>query len=210
MIPRQLLTVDYKTMDLTFMESVWNVMKQLDDKELVYRGFKVSQSLCSRHLQVMPYSTRCATPLSNFEANMPGCYKQVADPSGPARSSMRFVFSFSSSSRFSFSFYADSLPVIVSFPLVSDANVSFVAWTTTPWTLPSNLALCVHPDLTYVTVLHKAKAQTYAMLDYFLLAPLSALFLLLVLSTLHFLFFLSSFPLLFPLEFSYIHVLGLS
>jgi isoleucyl-tRNA synthetase len=58
-------------MDLSYMESVWNVMQQLDAKDLVYRGFKV-----------MPYSTRCATPLSNFEANMPGCYKTVADPSG--------------------------------------------------------------------------------------------------------------------------------
>lgn len=63
--------LDYKTMDLSFMESVWNVLKQLYEKDLVYRGFKV-----------MPYSTRCATPISNFEANMPGCYKNVADPSG--------------------------------------------------------------------------------------------------------------------------------
>jgi hypothetical protein len=63
--------LDYKTMDLPFMESVWNVAKQLHEKNLIYRGFKV-----------MPYSTRCATPISNFEANMPGCYKNVSDPSG--------------------------------------------------------------------------------------------------------------------------------
>jgi isoleucyl-tRNA synthetase len=51
--------------------------------------------------------------------------------------------------------------VTVSFPLVSDAGTSFVAWTTTPWTLPSNLALCVNPDLTYLTVRHKAKEHKY-------------------------------------------------
>lgn len=54
--------------------------------------------------------------------------------------------------------------MIVSFPLVSDPTVAFVAWTTTPWTLPSNLALCVHPDLDYVTVKHIAKDATYAFL----------------------------------------------
>ena len=43
-------------------------------------------------------------------------------------------------------------PVIVNFPLDDDPNVSVIAWTTTPWTLPNNLALCVHPDFTYVKV----------------------------------------------------------
>ncbi|RZR85139.1 hypothetical protein BHM03_00012082 [Ensete ventricosum] len=85
---------DYKTMDLKFMESVWWVFAQLWKKELVYRGFKV-----------MPYSTGCKTPISNFEAGLN--YK-------------------------------------VSIPLV--------AWTTTPWTLPSNLALCVNADIVYVKV----------------------------------------------------------
>lgn len=59
---------DYKTLDLTFMESVWWVFKQLFDKGLVYRAFKV-----------MPYSIACTTPLSNFEANQN--YKDVRDPS---------------------------------------------------------------------------------------------------------------------------------
>jgi len=77
---------------------------------LIYQGFRV-----------MPYSTGCTTPLSNFEAGQN--YKDVNDPA-----------------------------VIVSFPLDSDPGVSMVAWTTTPWTLPSNLALCVHPDLMYVKV----------------------------------------------------------
>ena len=102
---------DYKTMHLSYMESVWWVFKRLWEKDLVYRGFKV-----------MPYSTKCTTPLSNFEANMN--YQDVSDPA-----------------------------VVVSFPLVGDADgASLVAWTTTPWTLPSNLALCVNPEFDYVRV----------------------------------------------------------
>lgn len=59
---------DYKTMDKDFMESVWWSFKQLYDKNLVYKSFKV-----------MPYSLACSTPLSNFEANLN--YKNVVDPS---------------------------------------------------------------------------------------------------------------------------------
>jgi isoleucyl-tRNA synthetase len=110
---------DYKTMDPSFMESVWWVFSELYKKNLVYQGYKV-----------MPYSTACGTPLSNFEAGLN--YKDVRDPA-----------------------------VVVSFPLVEDANVSFVAWTTTPWTLPSNLALCVHPTMEYVQLLDKKTGQVY-------------------------------------------------
>lgn len=108
---------DYKTMDPTFMESVWWVFKELFQKDLVYQGYKV-----------MPFSTACGTPLSNFEAGLN--YKDVRDPA-----------------------------VVVSFPLKEEEGVSFVAWTTTPWTLPSNIALCVHPSLEYVKILDK-KAET--------------------------------------------------
>uniref|UniRef100_A0ABI7X1Z1 isoleucine--tRNA ligase n=1 Tax=Felis catus TaxID=9685 RepID=A0ABI7X1Z1_FELCA len=101
---------DYKTLYPQFMESVWWVFKQLYDKGLVYRGVKV-----------MPFSTACNTPLSNFESHQN--YKDVQDPS-----------------------------VFVTFPLEEDENVSLVAWTTTPWTLPSNLALCVNPDMQYVKI----------------------------------------------------------
>ncbi|KYQ89108.1 isoleucyl-tRNA synthetase [Tieghemostelium lacteum] len=101
---------NYKTMDPTFMESVWWVFKRLYDKELVYQGFKV-----------MPYSVGCTTPLSNFEAGQN--YKDVNDPA-----------------------------LVVAFPVVGDEQVSFLAWTTTPWTLPSNLALCVNPKMEYVKI----------------------------------------------------------
>ncbi len=108
---------DYKTLYPWFMESVWWVFKQLFDKGLVYRGFKV-----------MPYSTKCCTPLSNFEAGQN--YKDVQDPA-----------------------------VIVTFPAVDandkDLGFSFLAWTTTPWTLPSNLSICLHPDQVYVKIKDK-------------------------------------------------------
>jgi isoleucyl-tRNA synthetase len=110
---------DYKTMDPNFMESVWWVFKQLFEKGLVYQGYKV-----------MPYSTACSTPLSNFEAGLN--YKDVRDPA-----------------------------VVVSFPLEEDPSVSLIAWTTTPWTLPSNLALCVHPELEYIKILDKKADKTF-------------------------------------------------
>lgn len=115
---------DYKTMDPTFMESVWWVFSQLYEKNLVYQGYKV-----------MPYSTACGTPLSNFEAGLN--YKEVRDPA-----------------------------VVVSFPVVDNEQLkgaSFVAWTTTPWTLPSNLALCVHPEMEYIQILDQKSSQSYVL-----------------------------------------------
>ena len=112
---------DYKTMDPNFMESVWWVFKQLFNKDLVYQGYKV-----------MPFSTACGTPLSNFEAGLN--YKDVRDPA-----------------------------VVVHFPIVGEEDVSFVAWTTTPWTLPSNIALCVHEKLEYVKLLDKKSGNKYIM-----------------------------------------------
>ncbi|EPQ29337.1 uncharacterized protein PFL1_03092 [Pseudozyma flocculosa PF-1] len=100
----------YKTMDINYMESVWWVFKTLFEKNHVYKG-----------LRVMPYSTACTTPLSNFEAGLD--YREVQDPA-----------------------------VVVSFPLVSDPKTALLAWTTTPWTLPSNLGLCVHPDFNYIKI----------------------------------------------------------
>ncbi|KDN40480.1 hypothetical protein RSAG8_08100, partial [Rhizoctonia solani AG-8 WAC10335] len=101
---------DYKTLNIQFMESVWWAFGELFKKGMVYRG-----------LRVMPYSTGCTTPLSNFEAGLD--YREVSDPA-----------------------------ITVSFPLVDDPSTALLAWTTTPWTLPSNLALCVHPDFTYVKI----------------------------------------------------------
>lgn len=110
---------DYKTLNTTFMESVWWAFSELFKKGLVYHG-----------LRVMPYSTGLNTPLSNFEAQMD--YRDVNDPA-----------------------------ITVSFPLVDDPTTSFLAWTTTPWTLPSNLALCVHPDYTYIKIHDQERDQNF-------------------------------------------------
>uniref|UniRef100_A0A8C9Z8D6 isoleucine--tRNA ligase n=1 Tax=Sander lucioperca TaxID=283035 RepID=A0A8C9Z8D6_SANLU len=109
---------DYKTLYPWFMETVWWVFQQLYDKGLVYQGVKV-----------MPFSTACNTPLSNFESHQN--YKDVQDPS-----------------------------VIVTFPLVGNEDVALIAWTTTPWTLPSNLALCVNPEFLYVKVKGERRSLT--------------------------------------------------
>jgi isoleucyl-tRNA synthetase len=106
----------YRTMDLSFMETVWWVFKQLHDKGLVYEGYRV-----------MPYSAKLGTPLSNFEASEN--YKDVDDPA-----------------------------ITVAFPLEKDPETEILAWTTTPWTLISNLALMVGPEVNYVKVLdHESK-----------------------------------------------------
>jgi isoleucyl-tRNA synthetase len=72
---------------------------------------------------ILPYCPRCSTALSNFELNQPGCYIDVTDPA-----------------------------VTVKFAVEGESNTYFLAWTTTPWTLPSNLALALGKDITYVTV----------------------------------------------------------
>ena len=104
---------DYKTLDLSYMESVMWAFKQLWDKGLVYEGFKV-----------LPYCWRCETPLSNHELRMDDdVYKDRQDPS-----------------------------VTVRFKL--ETGEWLLAWTTTPWTLPSNLGVAVGADISY-TVLEK-------------------------------------------------------
>ncbi|KAI0463397.1 isoleucine--tRNA ligase [Komagataella kurtzmanii] len=114
---------DYKTLYPEFMESVWWVFKQLYEKDSVYRG-----------LRVMPYSTGCTTPLSNFEAQQN--YKDVNDPA-----------------------------VTVGFRLVDDENTFLVAWTTTPWTLPSNIALAVNPEFEYVKIYDEKTKKHYILLE---------------------------------------------
>jgi isoleucyl-tRNA synthetase len=120
---------DYKTMDLTFMESTWWVFKSIWDKGLIYQGNKI-----------VPYSPALQTALSNFEAGQN--YQEVQDPA-----------------------------VTVLFRTVADPDTYLAAWTTTPWTLPANLSLCVHPEIEYVkirdleknvfVILAKARLEAY-------------------------------------------------
>jgi isoleucyl-tRNA synthetase len=103
---------DYKTLDLSYMESVMWAFKTLYDKGLVYEGFRV-----------LAYCWRCETPLSNTETRMDDVYQDRQDPA-----------------------------LTVWFDLVTEAGQPrerIAVWTTTPWTLPSNLALAVGPDIEY-------------------------------------------------------------
>ena len=104
---------DYKTMDLSYMESVMWAFKELYKKGLLYEGFRV-----------MPYSWACETPLSNFETRLDNAYRPKQSPA-----------------------------VTVSFTLNKEAGdpyqLKLLVWTTTPWTLPSNLAIAVGPDIDY-------------------------------------------------------------
>ncbi len=99
----------YVTYDDDFIESEWWALKQIWDKKLLYKGFKI-----------VPYCPRCGTPLSSHEVAQG--YKEVKERSAVAR-----------------------------FKVVGE-DAYFLAWTTTPWTLPSNVALCVNPDETYCKV----------------------------------------------------------
>ncbi len=114
----------YRTMDLSFMESVMWAFKTLFDKGLVYEGHRV-----------VPYSWAVQTPLSNFETRLDNSFRERADPALTV----------------GFQLTEDSLEGL---PLVGDEPVKVLAWTTTPWTLPSNLALCVSADLDYAVLRH--------------------------------------------------------
>ena len=113
---------DYKTLDVSYMESVMWAFKTLWDKGLVYEGFRV-----------LAYCWRCETPLSNTETRMDDVYRDRQDPA-----------------------------LTVWFTL--DSGERILAWTTTPWTLPSNLALAVGPDIDYA-VLVDASGQKYIVAD---------------------------------------------
>lgn len=108
----------YRTMDLTYMESVWWVFGELWKKGLVYEGFKV-----------MGYSPALGTPLSNFEMNLN--YREVDDPS-----------------------------VTMKFRL-QGTKTHLLVWTTTPWTLPSNLALALSEEEEYVEIQDRVSEESY-------------------------------------------------
>jgi len=112
-------TNDYKTMDLSYMESVIWAFKALWDKGLVYEGERV-----------LPYCWECETPLSNFETRQDDAYRPRQDQA------VTVLFSLDADA-------SGTAPAEISGPL------RVMAWTTTPWTLPSNLALAVGPDIDY-------------------------------------------------------------
>jgi isoleucyl-tRNA synthetase len=114
----------YITFENNYIESVWWILKELHKKDLLYKGYKIQ-----------PFSPAAGTGLSSAELNLPGCYKDVKDTSAVAQ-------------------FKISQQSIVDSQLFADKNNDyyFLAWTTTPWTLPSNTALAVGAKIDYVLI----------------------------------------------------------
>ncbi len=113
----------YITYDNKYIETLWHLLKRLYDKGLLYKGYTIQ-----------PYSPAAGTGLSTHELNQPGCYRDVKDTTCTAQ--FRIVRNEKSEHLFT----------------DVEGELFFLAWTTTPWTLPSNTALCVGPSIDYVKV----------------------------------------------------------
>ncbi len=111
----------YITYKSKYMESVWWLLKQIYDKNLIYKGYTIQ-----------PYSPKAGTGLSSHEVNQPGCYRDVTDTTITAQ----------------FKAVEETLPDF----LQNEGTIYFLAWTTTPWTLPSNTALTVGKKIDYVLI----------------------------------------------------------
>jgi len=119
----------YITYEPKYMESVWWLLGQLYEKNLLYKGYTIQ-----------PYSPKAGTGLSSHELNQPGCYRDVTDTTVVAQFRIKDGQDLPSS--------LEGGPRRVT----SSQSIHFLAWTTTPWTLPSNTALCVGPKIEYVLV----------------------------------------------------------
>ena len=113
----------YITYDNKYIETLWYLLKKLYEKGLLYKGYTIQ-----------PYSPAAGTGLSTHELNQPGCYRDVKDTTCTAQ------FRIVRDERSEFLFKD------------AQGDLYFLAWTTTPWTLPSNTALCVGPNIEYVRV----------------------------------------------------------
>ncbi len=116
----------YITYDSKYMESVWWLLGQLYDKNLMYKGYTIQ-----------PYSPKAGTGLSSHEINQPGAYQDVTDTTVVAQFKM---------------VDGQATPFSKANSALSGVEVHFLAWTTTPWTLPSNTALTVGPKIEYILV----------------------------------------------------------
>ncbi|MBQ9820049.1 MAG: class I tRNA ligase family protein, partial [Bacteroidales bacterium] len=113
----------YITYDNRYIETLWFLLRNIYDKGLLYKGYSIQ-----------PYSPSDGTGLSSHELNQPGCYRDVTDTTA----TVQFALERDAASETLFA--------------GTDAPVYMLAWTTTPWTLPSNTALCVGPKIEYVRV----------------------------------------------------------
>lgn len=106
---------DYKTMNVSYMESIWKVFSSLKDKGLIYEGKKI-----------VAYSCKLGTPLSDFEAKQN--YQEVEDPA-----------------------------ITMEFPIVNLKNTFLLVWTTTPWSVPANVAVAINKDIEYLKITRDEK-----------------------------------------------------
>lgn len=113
----------YVTYETKYIESVWHILKKLHTKDLLYKGYSIQ-----------PYSPAAGTGLSSHELNQPGCYRDVKDTSAIAQ----FKVCKDASSEFLYNNI--------------HGDLFFIAWTTTPWTLPANCAIAVGKNIEYVKV----------------------------------------------------------
>jgi isoleucyl-tRNA synthetase len=113
----------YITYDNRYIETLWWMLKELYNKDLLYKGYTIQ-----------PFSPAAGTGLSTHELNQPGCYRDVKDTTCTAQFKV---------------LKNDASSILLE---GTDTDVYFLAWTTTPWTLPSNTALAVGPKVTYITV----------------------------------------------------------
>lgn len=111
----------YITFENEYIETLWFLLKKLYDKGLLYKGYTIQ-----------PFSPAAGTGLSSHELNLPGCYRDVKDTTCVAM------------------FKIKDIKDLKDFKDLSDMPTYAIAWTTTPWTLPSNTALCVGPNIDYV------------------------------------------------------------
>src|SRR4051812_14296473 len=131
----------YITFDNKYIETLWWLLKQLYDKELLYES-----------VSIQPYSPGAGTGLSSHELNQPGCYKEVKDTSCVAMFALALKGKKEENS-FEGKLIDIATEAWVNAPLQEKgANIFFLAWTTTPWTLPSNLGLTVGANIDYVLV----------------------------------------------------------
>ena len=115
----------YITYKSKYMETVWWLLKQIYNKDLLYKGYTIQ-----------PYSPKAGTGLSSHELNQPGCYRDVTDTTVVAQ----------------FKVIKDDTFKVSPFGGDLEGDIYFLAWTTTPWTLPSNTALTVGKKIDYVLV----------------------------------------------------------
>ncbi|MCK9617277.1 MAG: isoleucine--tRNA ligase [Lentimicrobiaceae bacterium] len=116
----------YITFDNKYIESVWHLLSKLYEKGMLYKGYTIQ-----------PYSPAAGTGLSTHELNQPGCYRNVKDNTVVAQFKVRFD---------------TNHPLLQQLSNFVQDDLFFLAWTTTPWTLPSNTALAVGKDITYAIV----------------------------------------------------------